>query len=130
MTVSATGIIERIARTLAGEAVSVNAGGTDPSAGDRVDQDWRGRVEEAVAVLRTMREPDAVMAAAGDPETWRAMVTAALAAHDGAGSAQPSFGPDEEGEAPLSADALPVGDSAAWVHLDRDGSGNRGTGDN
>jgi hypothetical protein len=31
-------------------------------------------------VLRTLREPDPVMALAGDVETWRSMVEAALEA--------------------------------------------------
>jgi len=35
-------------------------------------------VDDAVAVLRTLREPDTVMTEAGDAEVWRRMVEAAL----------------------------------------------------
>jgi len=71
-------LVERIARVLAGAAHSSNAEGSDPSAGEKVDQVWREHVNQALAVLHTMREPDEAMAAAGDVETWRSMVEAAL----------------------------------------------------
>ena len=72
-------LVERIARVLAGAAFSSNAEGSDPSAGDKVDLAWREHVNQAEAVLHTMREPDETMAAAGDVEMWRTMVEAALA---------------------------------------------------
>ena len=72
-------LVERIARVLAGAALSSNAEGSDPSAGDKVDLAWREHVNQAEAVLRTMREPDEAMAAAGDADVWREMVEAALA---------------------------------------------------
>ena len=72
-------LIERIARVLAGEALSSNANGSDPSAGGKVDLAWREHVDEAIAVLHTAREPDEAMAAAGDTGVWRNMVEAALA---------------------------------------------------
>ena len=72
-------LIERIARVLAGAAFSSNAEGSDPSAGDKVDLAWREHVNQAEAVLHTMREPDEAMAAAGDVEVWRNMVEAAIA---------------------------------------------------
>jgi hypothetical protein len=72
-------LVERIARVLAGEALSSNANGSDPSAGDKVDLAWREHVGEAEAVLHTMREPDEAMAAVGDVEMWRDMVEAAIA---------------------------------------------------
>lgn len=78
---STSPLIERIARVLAGAAHSSNAEGSDPSAGDKVDLVWREHVNQALAVLHTMREPDEAMAAAGDAETWRTMVEAALAQH-------------------------------------------------
>lgn len=78
MPVSNTSIVERIARVLAGRDVSINAEGRDPSAGDRVDTTWRDYREDALSVLRTLREPDPVMAAAGDAATWERMVEAAL----------------------------------------------------
>ena len=72
-------LVERIARVLAGAAHSSNAEGSDPSAGAKVDLVWPEHVNEALAVLHTMREPDEAMAAAGDVETWRTMVEAAMA---------------------------------------------------
>jgi len=79
MAVSEKPLIERIARVLAGAAHSSNAEGSDPSAGDKVDLAWREHVNQALAVLHTMREPDEAQAAVGDAETWRDMVEAAMA---------------------------------------------------
>lgn len=72
-------LVERIARVLAGAAHSSNAEGSDPSAGDKVDLVWREHINQAQAVLHTMREPDEAMAAVGDVDTWRRMVEAAIA---------------------------------------------------
>ena len=79
MPVSDKPLVERIARVLAGAAHSSNAEGSDPSAGEKVDRVWHEHVNQALAVLHTMREPDETQAAAGDVETWRNMVEAALA---------------------------------------------------
>jgi len=78
MPVSETPLAERIARVLAGAAHSSNAEGSDPSAGDKVDLVWREHLDQAVAVLHTMREPDEAMAATGDAETWSRMVEKAI----------------------------------------------------
>ncbi len=78
MPVSELLLAERIARVLAGEAHSSNAEGSDPSAGEKVDLVWREHLDQALAVLHTMREPDQQMAAAGDPEMWRRMVETAI----------------------------------------------------
>ena len=74
-------LVERIARVLAGAALSSNAEGSDPSAGDKVDLAWPQHINQAQAVLHTMREPDEAMAAAGDLDTWKRMVEAAIAQH-------------------------------------------------
>ena len=79
MPVSSTSLVERIARVIAGRVVSINADGTDPSAGDRVDEIWRDYREDALSVLRTLREPDPAMAAAGDLGVWQRMIEASLA---------------------------------------------------
>ena len=79
MPVSNTEIIERIARVIAGRVVSSNAEGDDPSAGDRVDAIWRDYRDDALSILRTLREPDPAMAAAGDVAVWERMIEAALA---------------------------------------------------
>ena len=78
MAVSEKPLVERIARVLAGAAHSSNAEGGDPSAGDKIDKVWREHVNQALAVLHTMREPDEDMAAAGDPDVWRKMVETAI----------------------------------------------------
>lgn len=78
MPVSEKPLVERIARVLAGAAHSSNAEGSDPSAGDKIDLVWREHVNQALAVLHTMREADEDMAAAGDADVWRKMVEAAI----------------------------------------------------
>ena len=78
MPVSEQPLVERIARVLAGAAHSSNAEGTDPSAADKVDMVWREHVNQALAVLHTMREADDQMAAEGDAEMWRRMVEVAI----------------------------------------------------
>jgi hypothetical protein len=78
MPVSAQPLIERIARVLAGAAHSSNADGSDPSAGDKIDVVWREHLNQALAVLHTMREADDQMATAGDPDTWTRMVEIAI----------------------------------------------------
>ena len=80
MPVSELTVVERIARVLAGQRASANADGYLASAGDVVDDSWREPVDDARAVLHTLREPDPVMAEAGNVETWRAMIEAALQA--------------------------------------------------
>ncbi len=83
MPVSEQPLAERIARVLAGAAHSSNAEGSDPSAGEKVDLVWKEHLNQALAVLHTLREPDERMAAEGDPETWSRMVEAALADAEG-----------------------------------------------
>ena len=78
MAVSEKPLVERIARVLAGAAFSSNAEGSDPSAGEKVDLAWREHLNQAQAVLHTMREPDEAMASAGDPDMWRKMVETAI----------------------------------------------------
>ena len=78
MPVSEQPLVERIARVLAAAAHSSNAEGSDPSAGEKVDLVWHEHVNQALAVLHTMREADQEMAAAGDPEVWRKMVEVAI----------------------------------------------------
>ena len=78
MPVSEKPLGERIARVLAAAAHSSNAEGSDPSAGEKIDLVWHEHVNQALAVLHTMREPDEDMAAAGDPDVWRKMVEVAI----------------------------------------------------
>ena len=78
MPVSEQPLVERVARVLAGAAHSSNADGSDPSAAEKVDLVWKEHVNQALAVLHTMREPDEGMAAVGDAETWSRMVEKAI----------------------------------------------------
>ena len=87
MPVSNTNLVERIARVIAGRVVSINAGGDDASAGERVDSIWRDYRGDALSIIRTLREPDPAMAEAGDVAVWERMIEAALAeAGEGVGS--------------------------------------------
>ena len=82
MPISQTQAVERIARVIAGRILSINADGGDPSAGDRVDETWRDYRADALSILRTLREPDEAMAAAGDADVWERMVLAAIEAEE------------------------------------------------
>lgn len=78
MNVSNRSIVERIARVLAGQRYSANADGNQRSASDEVEAQWPHFVDDAVAVLKTMREPDEQMAEVGDVAVWERMIRAAL----------------------------------------------------
>jgi len=78
MNISRTGAIERIARVLAGQRLSSNAEGSEPSAAPDVDDAWPDFQNDAIAVLKTLREPDSDMAAVGDLAVWERMIAAAL----------------------------------------------------
>lgn len=81
MAVSNVSALERIARVLAGRRASINADGDHGSAGAEVDGNWEQHRKDAIAILKTLREPDETMAAAGDAKVWRTMVLAALGSH-------------------------------------------------
>ena len=78
MDVSATPAVERVARVLAGQRLSANAAGDAESAAKAIAAAWPDHLDDAVAVLKTLREPDEAMAAAGDPAVWERMVLAGL----------------------------------------------------
>lgn len=70
--------IERVARALAGHALSKNAEGDLASAGEAVDARWPEYSDAALAVLRTLREPSGRMLAVGDAEIRDRMMRAAI----------------------------------------------------
>ena len=78
MPIATMSAAERIARVLAGQRASANAEGNDASASRAVDASWRDHLADAIAVLKTLREPDEAMAAAGDAGMWERMVLAAI----------------------------------------------------
>lgn len=84
MPVSHMDVVERIARVIAGRMLSINADGEDASAAEEVDATWRDYRDDAIAILKTLREPDPAMAQAGDVATWERMIEAALAEADAA----------------------------------------------
>jgi len=76
MDVAITPALERIARVLAARALSANAQGAEVSASTSVDATWPAHHADAVAIMRTLREPDEAMAAvaihlSGKPWYWR-----------------------------------------------------------
>lgn len=75
---AATAPVERIARALAGHALSKNAEGDMSSAGEAVDALWPDYSAAALAVLRTLREPSGRMLAVGDAAVWDRMIHAAI----------------------------------------------------
>lgn len=88
--IAVTSPVERVARVIAAQALSPNGEGpqgSDQPVSTEVDRAWRGEVDRAVAVLKTLREPtpemvEAGRGAGGDPASiWAAMVGAALDAH-------------------------------------------------
>ncbi|MBV9881567.1 MAG: hypothetical protein JO276_00995 [Sphingomonadaceae bacterium] len=79
MPVSTMSVVERIARVIAGRAVSANAEGEETSAGNLVDSAWQDYRPDALSILRTLREPDPAMANAGDIAVWERMIEAAIA---------------------------------------------------
>jgi len=85
MPISELTAVERIARVLAAEHLSANAEGYESSVADEVDAEWFNYRAMALAVLKTMREPDIVMANAGDPAIWTRMIEAAIDDYDGIG---------------------------------------------
>jgi hypothetical protein len=78
MDISKGSVVERIARVLAGQRLSANGNGQGISVSAEVDASWQLYVDDARAVLRTLREPDQVMADAGDPQVWERMILAAI----------------------------------------------------
>ena len=78
MTADSTHTIERIARVLAGERLSSNAEGADPSAGPDVDTHWHDYRHEAVAILKSLRDAPPEIAALGEADAWTRAIAAAL----------------------------------------------------
>lgn len=58
MPISELSAVERIARVLVAERLSANAEGYEASVGDDVNAEWQRYVGQAIAVLKTLREPD------------------------------------------------------------------------
>ena len=74
MPVAASPMVERMARVIAALGLSDNAAGTSAHAASAVDIEWEDHVDDALAILKAMREPDTEMEANGDLTTWQAMI--------------------------------------------------------
>ena len=100
MDIASTRAVERIARVLAGQRLSANADGGNEHAAEEVDARWRTFLDDAVAVLKTLREPDADMERAGDIAVWQRMIAAALG-EPADGQPSGTLGAPEPGTDPL-----------------------------
>lgn len=74
-----TSLVERIARVLCGVEHSANAEGSEEHAAAHVERHWPSHRNQALAVLKSIRETDPAGAAAGDPAQWTRMVEASIA---------------------------------------------------
>lgn len=102
MDIATTTAIERIGRVLAGQRLSSNAAGDEPHAAPEVDARWQDYREDAVAVLKALREPDEAMERVGDIAIWQRMIGAALGATDTAsGDVVPAYEPPAPGTDPM-----------------------------
>ena len=76
-------LTERIARVIAGYRLSANADGAECSAGDSVDGLWAAHQDEAIAILKSLREPSPTMLEAGMGGEWGVLIEREVAAADG-----------------------------------------------
>jgi hypothetical protein len=76
-------LVERIARVIAGYRLSANADGIVGSAGDSVDGEWAAHQDEAVAILRSLREPSPTMEETGMAQEWRVLIEREVALTNG-----------------------------------------------
>lgn len=81
-------VIERVARVLAGQYFSRPSTRSGPAgaAGDEdasilVDQNWVDFQEDAIAVLKTLRQPPASVQNESDAALWGLVIQSALGPH-------------------------------------------------
>lgn len=72
-------LVERIARVIAGYRLSSNAEGSDQRAASYVDGEWPAHRLEALAILKSLREPSQAMVESGMSADWQALVERELA---------------------------------------------------
>lgn len=76
-------LVERIARVVAGYRLSANADGNVVSAGDAVDGEWAAHQDEAVAILKSLREPSPTMLETGMGQEWKVLIEREVALTNG-----------------------------------------------
>ena len=67
-------LVERIARVIAGYRLSANADGFETSAASSVDRDWSQHQDEAVAILKALRDPSPMMLEVGLGKEWSTLI--------------------------------------------------------
>ena len=67
-------LVERIARVIAGYRLSANADGFESSAASSVNLDWSRHQDEAVAILKSLRDPSPMMFKAGLDKEWSTLI--------------------------------------------------------
>ena len=67
-------LVERIARVIAEHRLSANADGAERSAGDAVDALWVAHRDEAIAIIKTLREPSPTMVETGIGAEWAVLI--------------------------------------------------------
>ena len=78
-------LIERMARVIAGYRLSANADGSQCSAAEAVDALWAAHMDEAMAILKSMREPSPTMLESGLGGEWGVMIDREIERADGGG---------------------------------------------
>ena len=76
-------LVERIARVIAGYRFSANAEGAECSAGEAVDALWVAHRDEAIAIIKTLREPSPTMVESGMAGEWSVIIDREVAVADG-----------------------------------------------
>jgi hypothetical protein len=76
-------LVERIARVIAGYRLSANADGLVGSAANVVDDEWAAHQDEAVAILKSLRDPSPTMEETGMAQEWKVLIEREVALIDG-----------------------------------------------
>jgi hypothetical protein len=76
-------LVERIARVIAGYRLSANAEGIVGSAANAVDGEWAAHQDEAVAILRSLRDPSPTMEETGMAQEWKVLIEREVALING-----------------------------------------------
>jgi hypothetical protein len=76
-------LVERISRVIVGYRLSANADGAECSAGAAVDGLWPAHQGEAVAILKSLREPSPSMLESGMGAEWTVLIEREVALAEG-----------------------------------------------
>jgi hypothetical protein len=76
-------LVERIARVIAGYRLSANAAGVVESAAEAVDSEWAAHQDEAVAILKALRDPSPTIEETGMAQEWKVLIEREVALANG-----------------------------------------------